>query len=334
MGFEEQDVEESGEEDGESPLSRQKIIVILLILSTLSLCFVVFGIGFWGSERGLRPFRAEPTAIDFIIDGQATLVTFPELSENAAQYHQQRIRVTGQYLPLSPPGCSPYNGPIFYWALVSQGLQLNAKGFEAPLTLVSPGTTLTVEGVWRLYTGPIGCGKEPETGTVWYLQVERIIQPNPLVAGTTDQGISLLDGINTPEFPTIMPTTGLTQSTPGIVASPTSEGEVGETVTPSPTVDGLTATPAITTVTPSPTPTLVGNVTATPTPFGTGTATPTGTAAAGTATVTPTGTITGTPGPTNTPGPSPTSPPINPYPGPGTGTPSPPSPTPSATPGY
>lgn len=280
---------------------RQKRILALALVSGLSLIVLTLALLYWRDGRSLRPFRPAPTAVDFIIDGQAQLVTFAELSDNAAQYHNKRIRVTGQYLPLTPPNCVLYNGPVLYWALVSEGLQLNAKGFEAPLTLLAPGSTMTVEGIWRLYTGPVGCGKGPETDNVWYLQVERIIQPNPLVSGTRDPRAYLLNGVSTPPFPTINPSR--TRVAVGSTAPPAATA-----ATPTPT---NTAVTPIGSVFPTLTGTPDGTTTATPTRFIR--ATPTGTPPANSTPGTPT--PEGTPGPTATFGPSPTSPPIPPYPG-------------------
>jgi hypothetical protein len=39
---------------------------------------------------------------------------------------------------------------------------------------------MTVEGYWRLYEGPLGCGKNAPRAAIWYLEVLRIVEPNPL----------------------------------------------------------------------------------------------------------------------------------------------------------
>ncbi|MCL4266001.1 MAG: hypothetical protein KJ069_22510 [Anaerolineae bacterium] len=286
----------------------------------LGLCLTTALLLLRGEVRSLRPFRGDPTAIALVISGQPQLVTFPELSENAATYLNQRIRVTGYYLPLSPPDCAFLNGPIFNWSLVSEGLQLNAQGFERALALAGSGTVLTVEGIWRLYSGPYGCGKGPESADVWYLQVERIVQPNPLAATTADPAAFLLMGLSTPMFPTVGPTgtaRPTNQATPTLPASPTL------------TVPGGTGTAVTGTVMPTLTSTTIGGVTATPT--GSLTATATGTRPS-TPTITPTGTLT-TPGATSPPPPATPTPPGNPYPG-ATNTPPLPGGTPTPTPGY
>ncbi|HRQ40709.1 MAG TPA: hypothetical protein PLD25_22565 [Chloroflexota bacterium] len=312
-------------EDEATPTTRRAhgplLLTALAALLGLALCVTTALLLLRGEVRSLRPFRSEPTAIALVISGQPQLVTFPELSENAAAYLNQRIRVTGYYLPLSPPECDFFNGPVFQWSLVSEGLQLNAQGFERPLALAGPGTTLMVEGIWRLRSGPYGCGKAPETMDVWYLQVERIVQPNPLVATTADPAAFLLSGISTPLFPTIGPSN-----------TPRPTGQATATLLPGATDTALPAGTG-TAVTGTGTPTLTATTTGTAsvTPTGLFTTTPEGTRPS-TPTITPTGTLT-TPGATSPPPPATATPPGNPYPG-ATNTPPLPGGTPSPTPGY
>jgi hypothetical protein len=303
-------------------LRRPLIGLALLGLAGLSLCLVAALFLRQGEIRPLRPFRTDPTAIALILNGQPQLVTFPELSEDAAAYLNQRIRVTGFYLPVTPPDCAFFNGPVFRWSLVSEGLQLNAQGFERALSLLAPGTTLTVEGIWRLYNGPYGCGKGPETMDVWYLQVERIVQPNPLVETTADPRAFILSGISTPMFPTVGPT-GTPR--PATAATATFPSDITSTV------PGGTGTAVPNTPVPTSLPTTIGGATSTATrPF---TATPTGTLTTPGATNSPPLPTLTTPGATNTPLPAPTNPPINPYPG-ATNEPPLPGATPTPTPNY
>ena len=319
---EQEDVAESEENTEEGQRSYLPFLLAIAGLALLAMCVLGAVVLLVQPERALRPFRPDPESVELIIDGDPTLVTFVELSENATDFQDQRIRVTGFYLPVQTPDCTVYNGPLIHWALVSEGLQLNAKGFERPLSIISQGTTLTVEGIWRLYNGPAGCGKEPGTKNVWYLQVERIIRPNPLVAGTVDPQVLLLDGVVTPVFPTPAPT-----RTP---RQPASETPLpGITPSPTPTFLGT-----VTAVTPLPVSTLTPTATASSTQTGTpvfgGTGTPTITPIGGTASATPTGTITlGTPTATPTLSSPVTVPAFTPYPG---FTPPPPPATP--TPGY
>ena len=313
----------------ETPEEEQRSYLLLLLavagLALLAMCILGAIVLLFQPERALRPFRPEPESVELVIEGDPVLVTFAELSENAVSFQDERIRVTGFYLPLQTPDCAVYNGPLIQWALVSEGLQLNAKGFEMPLSIIDSGMTLTVEGIWRLYNGPAGCGKEPETKNVWYLQVERIIQPNPLVAGTVDPQAFLLEGVVTPVFPTRGPTR--TPSLP--LATVTSVPEMSPFFTPT-AVETSIVTAVSTTSGTTMTPSATATNTQTGTPVFAGTGTPTITPVGGTASATPTGTITpATPTPTLDS--QVTSPAITPYPGPG-GTPPPATATPTPYP--
>ena len=136
-------------------------------------------------SRPLKPVRDTAVPLNITLNSQAVLVNFDALNDDPAEYANKRVRVSGNYLRLEPVSCAPFSGPRIEWGLVSSGLQLNARGFEAVvLPIVPANTQMTVEGVWRRYPGPAGCGKEPPSG-LWYLDVEQIVQPNPLVAGTS-----------------------------------------------------------------------------------------------------------------------------------------------------
>jgi len=279
------------------------------------------------SSRPLKPLREESIPLNVTINGQPLLVDFDGLNDDPADYMNKRIQVSGSYLRLELEDCQLFNGPRIQWGLVAAGLQLNARGFEAiVLPIVSPGTQMTLQGVWRRYSGPAGCGKEPPTG-LWYLEVEQIVQPNPLVAGTRTP-VAVLS-ITPPPFPSVTPTTF---GSPPVVGTPVPNVTIVSTVvvgTPgsTPTFGGTavtstpTATPTSTATGTLPTPTSgPGTPTGAPgTPTSTATPTSSGTPGSGTVMPTPTNqslvtaTPGGYPGPTS-PAPSPSNTP-DPYPG-------------------
>ena len=150
-------------------------------------------------SRPLKPLQEESTPLNVTINGQPLLVDFDALNDNPAEYSNKRIQVSGNYLRLEPVDCELFNGPRIQWGLVAEGLQLNARGFEAiVLPIIAPNTQMTLQGIWRRYPGPAGCGKEPPSG-LWYLEVEQIVQPNPLMAGTSTP-VSVLS-IHAPAVP-------------------------------------------------------------------------------------------------------------------------------------
>jgi hypothetical protein len=277
------------------------------LVAGLVLLLLIWLVVALSGSRPLKPLQEESAPLNITINGQPLLVDFDALNDNPAEYTNKRIQVSGNYLRLESEDCELFNGPRIQWGLVAEGLQLNARGFEAiVLPIVSPGTPMTLQGIWRRYPGPAGCGKEPPTG-LWYLEVEQIVQPNPLVAGTSTP-VAVLS-ITPPPFPGTA--TATTVGFPPAIGTPIPSVTIVSTVVvgpPSgtPTLDGTAVTP---TVTATPTSTATGTL-ATPT---SGPGTPTG--ASGTPTSTATPTPSGTPGPPGVP--TPTNPPlVTAYPGP------------------
>jgi hypothetical protein len=266
----------------------------------LLLCFGLLLLNWRQNQsRPLKPTRPSPTPAALIISREPENVTFSQLNDDPFAYINQPIQVSGSPILLPLPNCSLYNGPTIRWALVSEELQLNARGYELVMRQVAPDVTLTVKGIWRLYDGPLGCGKGAPSDILWYLEVTQIVAPNPLPL----RNGTLLDITVQPADPlhTLEPPTTPDPSQPTATLTP-----VMETATPTPaTINGMPGTP---------TPTLDPNQTASPTPP-VGTITPTATSIPG---ATATNTM------TPSPSPSPTSPgdqPPLPSPPPTTGTP-------------
>lgn len=274
---------------------------VLVIIGLAMLAFSLSG----RAERPLLPILPTFTTVPETIANEPELIGFAELNADPNAFRGRRIQVSGAYTPVDPPECVDYAGPIIRWSLVADELQLNAVGFENVLRLLETDTNMTVMGVWSAYQGPLGCGKSPPQGTVWYLAVERILEPNPLLGANGP----LLTVIAGQPLPTLSPLETVELITPEI--NPTLDS--GAELTPTATLDaGLppAVTPTLETtalpVTPLPTPGATSNLTGTP---------PIESTPEASATFGPSPTTEGTPG------------------APGTGTPSLPTNTPSA-PGY
>ncbi len=252
------------------------VAVAAALLLLAGLVLVVYSL-VTGDRRPLYPNLPTFTPVAAVVTGEPALLTFTELNADPAAYRNQRIQVSGNYASIAPPACGQYSGPPIRWSLVSEDLQLNATGFENILRLVREGTPMTVTGIWRLYEGPAGCGKEPPDATVWYLAVDQIIEPNPLYGGN---GIALTVVAGSP-LPTLPPL-DLEPPTPTPTFTLPATDVISETATlPATPTFPLLVTPALSaTVTPTPTATATGE----------GTLPPPGTP-----------TLTGTPGPSPTP---------------------------------
>jgi hypothetical protein len=271
---------------------------VILLLAGLGL--LAFSISS-GLAKPLFPNLPTFTPVADAATSEAEPIDFAELNADPAARQNQRLQVSGTFTPLDAPACLDHNGPLLKWSLVADELQLNAVGFEDILRVVSPGIEMTVTGIWRAYQGPVGCGKEPDDGTVWYLEVDRILEPNPLF-GSAGPALTVIAGTQQPNLPLLDndPT-----STPDMSLTPggTSPAAPTETIIFGAATAEVTPTPG------TPIPTVATGAT----PIGTGTPA-----------------ATGSPGASPTPGPSPTGESGTPQ---GTTTPGLPTGTPSGT-GY
>lgn len=204
------------------------ILIAVIALVAVGLGLFAFSLS-GGNNRPLYPILPTFTLPPGTADYQAHEVGFAELNDDPAAFQNQRLQVSGSYTRMPAPECLDHSGPAIRWSLVADDLQLNAVGFENLLRLVEEGIEMTVVGTWRVYRGPVGCGKEPPGGVVWYLEVDRILEPNPL-QGTVDPALTVVVG--TLEFPA----PGSGGDTLGEVEiSPTLEG--GDIVSPTVTLD-------------------------------------------------------------------------------------------------
>src|SRR5690606_12333742 len=122
--------------------------------------------------------------------------------------------------------------------------------------------TITVDGRWLQWTGPVGCGKTAGVEEIWYLAVQNVVEPHPLVRATPGT-VTAVAGAPTALPGATAPATALPSPTGVTPLSPAS-------ATPTPTL----AAPAGT-ATGSPEPYPGATQTATVTPAGTpGTGTP------------------------------------------------------------
>lgn len=274
------------------------VVAVVVTLGILALALTLASAA--RPQRPLYPALATPTPPERLITSAPETVTFAALNENPAAFLNQTLEVTGDYTPVDVPDCRPLAGPMIAWSLVADSLQLNAVGFERVLRLVEPGTMMTVEGMWTLYDGPAGCGKQPEDDVIWYLAVSKIIAPNPLFGGP-EAVLTFVPGDATAAVelvPTVATTPDLTSpneatpetpeptlpgTTPGVVNTPVPTA-TGLPVTPLPTLPGGGTTP----LPPTPgTPGSGSTVTPTPDPNATPTSGPGGGSTPGIPTATP-----------------------------------------------
>jgi hypothetical protein len=212
-----------------------------------------------------------------------------DLLNSPSQYSGVLAQLSGQYRRLPQLVCDGemYRSPAG-WKLTAGELFIQAAGFETVLRpLANSPQTITVQGQWRRWEGLVGCGDNARQQEIWYLDVTRIIQPNPILFGTPGPSDPIAMITPTPE---IEPGNGEVEPPP----PPPPDEERGEDEE-----DDIPAPPGVGTATPTAAPTLAfppGAGPATVTPTVTPTATPTEEANGnGNGTATPTPTATATP---------------------------------------
>lgn len=216
------------------------LIAGLLVL--IGLALLVFSLK-GREEKHLFPILPTRTLAPNTIDSETSLVGFAELNDDPAAFRGKRIQVSGIFTPVEAPDCLDYTGPTIRWSLVAEDLQLNAIGFENLVRLLDPETEMTLSGVWSVYQGPVGCGKEPPDGTIWYLAVERIVEPNPLF-GAQAPALTVVAG---EALPTLSPLETPSSPTPTLTLEATSE------LSPTMTLDAAATFPMPPTETQDPT---------------------------------------------------------------------------------
>ncbi len=206
-----------------------------------------------------------------------------ELAASPASFENVRVRVTGRYGVIPAPVCSGVlRLPPSTWALTDAGVVTRAAGLETVVLPLAPDElTMEVEGFWRRWEGLVGCGNSAVASTVWYLEVQRILSPNPIERATLTP-LGWVGASETPESGTLVhPTVPYLTPTPLPSATPLVAVPAAPTPLPSPTNTTIpsplaTPTPSATSfMSPLATPTHGSNMDATVTPWPTFTALPT-----------------------------------------------------------
>ena len=267
-------------------------------------------VGHFSSSLGQATFAPPP--------GRPIVLDLADLAAQPESYAGAYVRVRGRYqrAPVLVCEANARRSPAT-WMLVDGEQSIPISGFEDLIEPLWPsGLTVTVEGRWQWWRGPVGCGKRAPIQEMWYLAVRKIVSPSPIarvtltplgVAGgvtteapdatSTPAGDVEESGTPTPGQPTLSPTPR--PMTPSATPTDGENGTGGPTPTVTTTVT-ITASETVTPVTPSPTNTLRPDETPQSDNAGTPTLTPspTNTLRPG-ETPQPTNTSSSTPSPTN-----------------------------------
>lgn len=123
-----------------------------------------------------------------------------DLVNNPSAYENLVVQVSGEYGRVPQLVCrAQLHRPPGAWLLKSGDIQVRAAGYEGVLRpAAGQDVTLTVEGRWLRWRGLVGCGKEARQQEIWYLDVTRILSPNPLVFVAPAPGEAVADLPPTP----------------------------------------------------------------------------------------------------------------------------------------
>lgn len=284
---------------------KQRYLILLLVLLTLLFAC--------SEERPTpTPFAEEDVTEEALNPVEPLALSITDLAADPEAYASSIVKITGQYrrLPLLVCDSDPHPAPATWQLAAEDGSVVAIGGFDSQVRALLPNNlTMTVVGVWQLFDGPVGCGKNATSSQIWYLNARDIVSPSPIARVTltpTGSGtqIAEADGataVPSPEDSNFTTTPTRSEDDPQPVGTPT----LASTTIPAPPGSTPTTTNATPTndregddVTPTPSATSGEPVgTATATPLTNGTASPTPNGGSGTPTPTSSGGG-GTPSPT------------------------------------
>lgn len=121
------------------------------------------------------------------IPGEPLPVAISELSASPADFEGSFLQITGTLDQLPEIDCNtkPRQSPAT-WALANEDGHILAAGIaEQWDPAIVSQIEITVAGRWQRWIGLSGCGREATPAEVWYLDVTRIVDPNPIAFVST-----------------------------------------------------------------------------------------------------------------------------------------------------
>lgn len=239
------------------------------------------------------PFSNEDMSEEALDSASSQSMSITDLAANPEAFANSFVKISGRYrrLPLLVCDSDPHPSPATWQLVAEDGSAIAVGGFDSQIRPLLPDNlTMTVAGVWQLFDGPVGCGKNASGTQIWYLKASDILSPSPIARVTltpTGAGGQIADsGEGTAVSPTTDPANpNATPTLPGnddgggdLPATPTGDGATIPTPpnNSTPTSDPNDPEGSGPTNTPTPTSDAANNDTPTPTGDGSATATPTG----------------------------------------------------------
>lgn len=134
-----------------------------------------------------RPETPTPFSVTPLVARITTAAPIPiglaNLAANPDFFVGATLQLSGAFRRLPRQVCAgeTFRSPAT-WGLEADGYLASAAGMDRQLrALLAEGQSLTVEGRWLRFSGPVGCGPQAEEQDIWYLSVDRVLEPHPLV---------------------------------------------------------------------------------------------------------------------------------------------------------
>ncbi len=162
-------------------MKKTLILALLMTLFILTACT--------DAQMTPTPFPATWTPGPALAAQQSFAVEINDLLASPETYADAYVQVTGRYqkrpLLICESESATNPSPATWELLDNNNIVLSAGAFDQALrALVPDGLTVTVAGYWQQWQGTIGCGKQADQQTIWFLEVTDILSPSPIVQVT------------------------------------------------------------------------------------------------------------------------------------------------------
>ncbi|GJM42023.1 MAG: hypothetical protein DHS20C20_23050 [Ardenticatenaceae bacterium] len=222
-------------------------IYLLVLLTFFAACS--------GDERPTpTPFSDEDVTEEALNPATPLEISINDLAADPESFVNSFVEITGQYqrLPLLVCDTDPHPSPATWQLRSEDGTLIAVGGFDSQLRPLLPNDlTITVAGVWQLFDGPVGCGKDAASSQIWYLKASDIISPSPIARVTltpTGEGSEIADSGDEPSTGD----QGESIATPTLNSSGNDDGGAIES-TPTSATNSIPTQPGNSTPTSSPT---------------------------------------------------------------------------------
>ena len=152
------------------------LIYLIVLLTFLVACT--------GNQRPTpTPFPQNAATEQALTAATPQEITITDLATDPEAYANTFLEISGRYrrLPLLVCNTDPYPAPATWQLQAEDGSFIAVGGLDSQVRSLLPNDlTMTVAGVWQLFEGPVGCGKNAASTQIWYLKVSNILSPSPI----------------------------------------------------------------------------------------------------------------------------------------------------------